>query len=168
MKKQITDILLASDKRKNVLLLLKDGPEEMEIPLESLDTTRTALLPQIKILRESHLVSKHKSEDRYELTIIGRLIVEEMEHFLPAVNLFGGSCDYLGTHHIDFIPEDLLKRMPELGPYDVIEIPINEFFDTDKTFFEKAVKSHYWLEITSALHPYALTKKANSNTLMAV
>ncbi|MDW7733504.1 MAG: hypothetical protein SCH66_13885 [Methanolobus sp.] len=71
MKKQITEVLLASDKRKNVLLLLQEGPLKMETLLESLDTTRSALLPQIKILKENHLISK--SQDTYELTTIGKL-----------------------------------------------------------------------------------------------
>jgi len=151
MKKKITDVLLASDKRKNVLLLLQDGPQEMEALLETLDTTRTALLPQIKILREKHLVSK--SDDTYELTTIGKLIVSEMERFLNTAETFGGNHDYLGTHYIDFIPADLLKRMPELGSYEIEEISINEFFENDEQFFQMALKSNYWYEITSTLHP---------------
>ncbi|QLC49012.1 winged helix-turn-helix domain-containing protein [Methanolobus zinderi] len=151
MKKQITDVLLASEKRKNVLLLLQEGSQEMETLLEELDTSRTALLPQLKILRENHLIAK--SDDSYELTTTGKLITDEMEKFLRTANIFGGDHAYLGTHYIDFIPEDLLKKIPGLGSYQVEDISINEFFDTDEEFFEKAVNSHYWFEITSTLHP---------------
>jgi predicted transcriptional regulator len=66
MKKPIIEILLSSEKRKKVLLLLQDGPREMETLLRSLNTTRTALLPQLKILKESHLISQ--SGDTYEST----------------------------------------------------------------------------------------------------
>lgn len=125
----------------------------METLLESLDTNRTALLPQIKILRESHLISKDKREDMYELTTIGKLIVDEMEHFLLTAEMFGGDYDFMGTHYIDFIPEHLLKRLPELGPYDVVDISINDFFDMDQDLFDDSVRSHYWFEITSTLHP---------------
>lgn len=46
MKKPIVEMLLASGKRKDVLLVLEDGPQEMESLLKLLDTTRTGLLPQ--------------------------------------------------------------------------------------------------------------------------
>jgi len=123
----------------------------METLLSELDTTRPALLPQIKVLRESNLVSK--SGDTYQLTTIGKLIVEEMDQFLRTAEMFGNNSGYLGTHYIDFIPDHLLKRMPELGSHNVEDIPISEFFDVDREFLGRAINSNYWLEITSTLHP---------------
>ena len=70
-----------------MLLLLLDGPKEMEMLIKSLKTNRTALLPQIKILKENHLISK--SGDTYKLTTIGKLIVDEMVLFLRTTNMFG-------------------------------------------------------------------------------
>ncbi|KXS42568.1 hypothetical protein HWN40_08140 [Methanolobus zinderi] len=40
MKKSLLDVIFASDKRKKVLLLLQDSPQEMETLLELLDTRR--------------------------------------------------------------------------------------------------------------------------------
>ena len=151
MKKPIVEVLLSSEKRKNMLLLLLDGPKEMETILKSLNTNRTALLPQIKILIESHLISKY--EDTYKLTTIGKLIVEEMIVFLRTANMFGENCDYLGTHFIDFIPTYLIKELPQLGSCNVIDISMGDFFDVEKVFLEKAIMSKYWLQITSSLHP---------------
>lgn len=102
-------MLLASEKRKDVLLLLEEGPQEMEKILKALNTTRTGLLPQMRTLKEGNLVYQHR--DTYELTTIGKLIVAEMISFLRAVNMFGGNYDYLGTHNIDFIPAHLLKKL---------------------------------------------------------
>ncbi|TGC07220.1 helix-turn-helix transcriptional regulator [Methanolobus halotolerans] len=151
MKKQITEVLLASDKRKNILLLLQEGPLKMETLFESLDTTRSALLPQIKILRENHLI--FKSQDTYELTTIGKLIVEEMVSFLSTAEMFGGNCEYFGTHFIDFIPPLFLKKLSQIGVGEVMEVSAEDFYDVDKEFLGKALESHEWLEITSALHP---------------
>ncbi|WP_292471622.1 transcriptional regulator FilR1 domain-containing protein [Methanolobus sp.] len=153
MKKITTDVLLASDKRKKVLLLLQDNPKEMEILLEALDTTRTALLPQMKILKEANLISKDKKEDRYELTTVGKMIVEEMASFLRTVETFGINSEYLATHYIDFIPSHLLKKLPELGSFHVADIPMSNFFEADTDFFERAITSNSWLEIASVLHP---------------
>jgi predicted transcriptional regulator len=151
MKMQITEVLLASNKRKNVLLLLQEGPQEMKTLLESLDTTRSALLPQIKILKQNSLISK--SRDTYELTTIGKLIVEEMVSFLTTADMFGGNCEYFGTHFIDFIPPLLLKKLPGVGICKVTNISAEDFYDVDKEFYGKALESHEWLEITSTLHP---------------
>ena len=52
MKKALLDVLYASDKRMRVLLLLKEEPKETQELLKFLDTTRQALLPQMKILEE--------------------------------------------------------------------------------------------------------------------
>lgn len=151
MKKAIVEMLLASGKRRDVLLLLDEGPQEMEKILKALNTTRTGLLPQMRTLKEGNLVYQHR--DTYELTTIGKLIVAEMRSFLRAVNMFGGNSDYLGTHYIDFIPLHLLKKMPELGSFNIYESDICEMFDQETAFIEKAIKSKYWLEVTSILYP---------------
>lgn len=134
-----------------MLLLLLDGPKEMEILLKSLKTTRAALLPQIRILKESHLITK--DTDTYKLTTIGKLIVEEMILFLRTANTFGTENDYFGTHYIDFIPMYLLKKLPQLGPCDVIDISIEDLFDVETEFSDKAITSKHWLQITSNIHP---------------
>lgn len=152
MKKPIVEVLLSSEKRKNVLLLLLDGPKEMETLIKSLKTNRTALLPQLRILKESRLISK-LDEDSYKLTTIGKLIVEEMIVFLRTTNMFGENRDYLGTHQIDFIPIYLLKKLPQLSYCNIIDISIGDFFDAEKDFLEKGIASKYWLQITSTLHP---------------
>jgi predicted transcriptional regulator len=70
------------------------------------------LLPQIRILKEHHLVSHDR--DIYELTTIGKLIVDEMSPLLDTVNFFEVDIDYWGTHNLDFIPPHLWKRIGEL------------------------------------------------------
>lgn len=79
------DVLFMSEKRKGVLLLLKDGTKETEYLLDCLDTTRQALLPQIRVLQEHCLVSH--SKDAYELTAIGKLIVDEMTLLLDKIEV---------------------------------------------------------------------------------
>ena len=151
MKKTIVEMLLASEKRKNVLLFLQDGPKEMEALLKSLNTNRTGLLPQMKMLKEGHLIYQHK--DTYELTTIGKLITAEMISFLRAIEMYGGNNDYLGIHNIDFIPAHLLKKLPEIGLCNIIESSMCDMFDPETDFIEKAIRSKYWFQVTSILYP---------------
>ena len=55
-----------SQKRKNLLMLLKDGPKSWEEIKASLHVTSTGMLPQIKILEDEKLICRKGKE--YGLT----------------------------------------------------------------------------------------------------
>lgn len=158
MKKALIDVLFASDKRKGVLLLLQGGPKETETLLKSLETTRQALLPQMKILEEHHLVSHY--EDAYELTTIGKLIVDEMVPLLDTTTFFDNDIDYWGTRKLDFIPPHLLKRIKELNECRVINPPILDLYALPQEFYgaydlsqETCSKAKTFFAVTAFFYP---------------
>ncbi|WP_321418371.1 winged helix-turn-helix domain-containing protein [uncultured Methanomethylovorans sp.] len=118
MKKALIEVLFASDKRRKVLLLLRKEPKEMETLFTSLEITRRELVPQMKILKAHHLVSHYK--DTYELTTIGKLIVDEMVPLLDKVEVLDTDIDYWGTRKLDFIPPHLFKRILELKDCQIV------------------------------------------------
>jgi len=150
MNKPLCNVLFMSEKRKQVLLLLQNGAKEMEAVLRSLDTTRQALLPQMKVLEEHHLVDHY--EDTYELTTIGKLVVEEMAPLINTVDIFDVDINYLGTHNIDFIPPHLLKRLRELKNCEIVNPSVTELYSLHKSFHEqKNTESVY--KVTNFLYP---------------
>lgn len=151
MKKELLDVIFASKKRKDVLLLLQKEPQDTESLLKSLGTTRQSLLPQIKILEESHFVVHYK--DTYELTTIGKLVVDEMLPLLDTIEFLDNDIDYWGTHNLDFIPPDLLKRVSELGNCRVITPPVTEIHQISNEFQESSKNSTSIFTITSFFHP---------------
>lgn len=153
MKKPLVDVIFASEKRKNTLLILKDSPMEMETILKSLDTTRQALLPQIKILENSHLI-KHKDRDAYELTTIGKMLVDRMEPLLGTLEVLDEDVNFWGDHDLDFIPPHLLKRICELTPCNVItNVPSTEIYKPSEAIVEKAMSSKAQTSVTTFLFP---------------
>lgn len=112
MKKRLLDVLFASEKRTNVLLFLQDGAKEMATLLELLDTKRNSLLPQMKILEEHHLIIHYN--DTYELTTIGKLIVDDMIPLLDKTDVIDIDVDYWGSRDLDFIPPHLLEKIGHL------------------------------------------------------
>ena len=112
-------------REKNTLLLLQDGAKGIEYLLEPLDTTRQALLPQMRVLEEHHLVSRNK--DVYELTTIGKLIVEDMVPLLSTLEVLDIDIDYWGMHKLDFMPSQLLRRIDELKTCNLIKVPFQEY-----------------------------------------
>ncbi|TGC08709.1 transcriptional regulator [Methanolobus halotolerans] len=150
-KKPLLDVIFASDKRKNVLLLLKSGPKEMGFILNYLNTSRQALLPQIRILEEHHLIDKQ--DDNYELTDIGKLIVDEMAPLLSTLDVLDVDIDYWATRNLDFIPPHLLKRINELGACERITPSISEMYEIHDKFYEISRKSTSYFAITAAFFP---------------
>jgi predicted transcriptional regulator len=151
MRKALLDVLFMSEKRKNVLLLLQDGPKETQIILDHLKTTRNALLPQMKVLEENYLVIHYN--DTYGLTKIGELIVSEIEPLLATIDVLGQNIEYWGTHKLDFIPPHLLKRINEIGECEVVNPVITETFEINSNFHETSRKSPYLFHVTTFLYP---------------
>jgi predicted transcriptional regulator len=152
MKKPLLDVMFASEKRKNVLLLMQDGPKKMEYLLQSLNTSRQALLPQTKILEEHYLIQHEK--DTYMLTHVGKLIIDEIAPAIGTVDVLSNDIDYWGTHNFDFIPLHLLSRIRELGLCNSVEVKMQDIFDEDATFVEEAKRTKFLFTVTSFVFPH--------------
>lgn len=82
MRSFLITVLLSSEKRTELLLLLKDEPRTIEEINNELNTNSVAILPQLKKLKENGLVIQ---EDRiYDLSLLGRIIVRKMESLVKA------------------------------------------------------------------------------------
>jgi predicted transcriptional regulator len=82
MRSSLITVLLSSEKRTELLILLKEKPRTIEEINNELGTNSVAILPQLKKLKESGLVVQ---EDRvYELSLLGRIIVRKMESLVIA------------------------------------------------------------------------------------
>jgi predicted transcriptional regulator len=99
VNEKLIDIIFSCEERKNILLFLKSGPQEMEFILESLETSREALLPHMGILEDSFLVTGF--DDIWELTVIGQLMVSKMIALLSTADVLDSGIDYWGTHSLE-------------------------------------------------------------------
>jgi len=151
MKKLLLDVIFASEKRKRVLLLLKDGAQGMEFLLRSLNTTRQALLPQTKVLEEHYLVVHY--EDTYELTTIGKLVVDKMAPLINTVETFENDIDYWGTRNLDFIPSHLFEKMGKLQNCEIICPTLTELFSVHKSLNPEYSVSTSVYTVTTILYP---------------
>lgn len=142
--------MLASDKRKEVLLLLNDGPQEIEHLLKSLNTTRQALLPQIKTLENHYLISHQK--DILELTPIGKILVKELIPLLRTIEFFDVDIEYLGTQKLGFIPQNLFNRVKEIGSSKVVTPELANMYDLNEEFHEASKTSKSVYIVTSFIY----------------
>lgn len=105
-------ILLSSEKRTDLLLLLKEKPRTIEEINDALDTNSVAILPQLKKLKEFELVIH---EDRvYDLSPLGKIITRKMEPLIDVVRLLEESYDdYWSGLKPGGVPPGLLKLNKE-------------------------------------------------------
>ena len=151
MKKQLLNVVFASDKRKNVLLFLKGGPQKMSPLLELLDATRSSLLPQMKILEDYHMIIHYG--DTYELTTIGKLLIDKMIPLLDKVEFFDSDINYWGTHNLSFIPPELLHRLNKLRKCKVITPSYVDIYKLNKEILKTSLISRYHYGIVTFYHP---------------
>ena len=151
MKDSVVSLIFNSDKRKKILLLLFDGEKSREEIKNSLDVTSTALIPQIKKLKEKGLVIQNG--DHYILSSIGIIIVGKMKHLLETVNVFEANKHFWENRNLGGIPQTFLGRFEELGTYTVIEPDLSHLFEFPKEFTENIDKSSNIMVYNAYFHP---------------
>lgn len=151
MTQSLVDVIFASEKRKNTLLLLQDGPKKMEFFLTSLSTTRQSLLPQIRILEDHYLIRHFR--DIYELTDIGKIIVNDMKSLVDKIGVFDTDIDYWGSHKFEFIPSHLLNRIDELEKCEIVSPPITELYSFHQSFILGDKEGSPAYIVTAFLYP---------------
>jgi predicted transcriptional regulator len=151
MNPNLLDLILFSEKRKAFLLLLKEGPKSTQEILDRLQVPRTALLPQIKKLKEQNLVIHE--EGMYCLSLVGEIIIEKMKPLLDTLEVFEKNEEFWADRRLTPIPPRLMKRISELGNYRLIEPDLSHTFDLNPEFVKYTSNSNHILMFFSYFHP---------------
>lgn len=151
MQASLIDTMLNSEKRKNLLLLLLEGEKGRDQIKTALNVTSTAIIPQIKKLKEAGLVLQE--EDNYQLSYMGQVLVENILPYLNIVEVFEENEEYWLTRNLKGVPWPLLKRLGELGNYLLIEPDLNYLFEFPREFRENIFKSKFVMAFTAYFHP---------------
>ncbi|ALK05505.1 Predicted transcriptional regulator, contains HTH domain [Methanosarcina thermophila] len=151
MQLELLELIFLSDKRKQLLLFLKDGPKNMDEIKETLDVTSTAILPQIKKLKEKSLV--FQEDKSYRLSLIGKVLVEKMQPLVNIVDVFEDNFDYWAERDLQGIPPAFRKRLGELKKSKLIQPDLDRMFELDPEIVENISKSTRILECIAYFDP---------------
>lgn len=150
-KDTLIDLLLRSDKRRKILLFLKEGPKNIEEITGLLDSSCAAILPQIKRLTEKGLV---KQEDKkYRLSTVGLIITEKMAPLLGTLEVFENNLDYWAQKDLTGIPSFLRLKLEMLSQYKVVEPQLNRMFEPPEEFINSLKKSTEIMYFSSFFQP---------------
>lgn len=120
MSVSLSNLIWISEKRKNLLLLLNDGPRSSEHIVKALNTTFHSISPQLRVLIDEGLVYESE-EDVYNLTSIGKLIVSNMYPLFTTLYVLEEDLDYWKERNLSNVPDFILERIGELGTYMIME-----------------------------------------------
>lgn len=152
MNSPLLELIFLSERRKDLLLFLKEGPRSITEIKESLNVDLVAILPQIKKLRESSLILK--KGDIYSLSPLGIAVVCRMEQIIDVLRLFGSKYEYWSNHAIESIPYPFRSRIGELNNCTFSEPPDRTyFFEPHREFVENLTKSKKISSVASVFHP---------------
>lgn len=151
MKTKLLDLLISSEKRKNLLMILREGPKNLADIRESLNVTSSGVIPQIRMLEQRNLISQ--DEKGYVLTDTGRLLSNYLYPLIKIVDFIEENEDYWNTHDFTVIPDHLLLRLYELGACKVDEVDLNTMYEPHRLFFESLSKSIWIKGVTPVYNP---------------
>jgi predicted transcriptional regulator len=147
---ELLNIISASDKRRNLLILLTRGPHEWDDIKRILNVTSTGMLPQIKILEEEHLIGRDGR--KFFLTPIGKVLATQMDPLIRTMEVLERNKKFWHEHDLSVLPHEILLHIGELGDYQIIENPDVELFDVN-TFLKNISTSTVLKGISHTVHP---------------
>jgi predicted transcriptional regulator len=146
----LLETIIASEKRRNLLLLLKTGPHTWDEIKTQLNVTATGMLPQIKILEQEHLLQRE--ERTFDLTPMGRVLVDHMEPLTQTIDVFSRYKKFWQEHAVGELPPEILADIRSLGDYQIIENSDEEIFDIN-SFLNNISGAKSIKGISHTIHP---------------
>lgn len=152
MNGPLLELIFLSEKRKDLLLFLKEGPKTIKEINSHLNVNSVAILPQLKKLKESSLV--FKTEDFYTLSPLGIAVAGRMQSMVSLLNVFGTHYEYWANHAVECIPPSLRKRIGDLENCLFSEPPDRtRLFEPHKEFVKYLSLSKRVQGTASIFHP---------------
>jgi predicted transcriptional regulator len=152
MKLELINLLLFSDKRKNFLLLLAEGPKTIDEVLNLLQIPRVSLLPQIKKLKEEGLIIQEG--DIYRLSAIGNILIKKAQPLLNAISVFEENEYFWSQRKMDTIPVSFLRRIGVLKSCQLIGPVIDNWSDLSPESVRYFDESSKVMLLYSYFHPF--------------
>jgi predicted transcriptional regulator len=151
MKCSLLDTIFISEKRKGLLLFLKEGAKTKEDIREHFNFPWKSMIPQIKKLLEWNLVTYEN--EIYSLTPTGEAIVENMQNLLMSLNIHQDNLDYWSDHDLSPIPREMLYRIGELEECEVLEPNLPSIFEQQEEILKRINGSRRISTFISVYHP---------------
>jgi len=149
---KLLDALFFSEKRKNLVLFLRDGAKNLTEIKDSLDVKAPAIIPQIRILEEKKIIIQKGKE--YFLTDIGQILVDNyMYPIVDTLDLVENNQQFFNIHDLSIIPKTLLKQLHKLKGCRVDQVDPQNMYEPHRLFIENLSSSKQIKGVTPIFNP---------------
>jgi predicted transcriptional regulator len=148
---ELLNVISASDKRRNLLILLNSGPQEWDDIKRILNVTSTGMLPQIKILEEENLIQRDGR--KIFLTPMGKILTTRMMPLVRTMDILDKNRKFWGEHDLGVLPEEILLDIGDLGNYEVIASSDVEIYESHEDFINNISQANTIRGISHMVHP---------------
>lgn len=145
------DLLVLSEKRKNLFLLLRGGSKTLQEIKDYLHITSPGIISQIHKMEEMQLI--YRINKKYALTEMGEVLAEYLYKFENILRLFGEKRKFWSEHEISAIPLEFRNRLHELGNFILIESTPTDIFRPQNEFMKNLMKAKWLKGVSPVLHP---------------
>jgi predicted transcriptional regulator len=150
-KIRLMELVFRSEKRRDLLIFLKDKPRSMDEIQAHLCVDSVSILPQLKKLKDRKLILQ--KDHTYELSIMGKAIVDRMPPLLDTLEVLENNFDYWSRRNFEGIPPVFRSRIWELKNCKLIRPDLSHMFELDPEFVENLLLSRQVLGFSSYFHP---------------
>lgn len=148
----LLDAIFLSEKRKNLLLLLKEeGPKSSDEIKNAFDFPWKSMIPQIKKLVDMGLVIQ--TDGVYSLSEMGTVIATNVKFLLNTLKIYEENRDFWSEHDLSSIPFYLLTRIGELGQCKILKSDLSHMFKVQEDIVKCMLGSSQIMVFISAIHP---------------
>ncbi|AKB21356.1 winged helix-turn-helix domain-containing protein [Methanosarcina sp. WH1] len=150
----IIDLAILSEKRRDILLLIEKKPGNFEEIESLLDISSVSLRFHIKKLLDFGFLEKE--EGKYKLSGMTIPIVDNLKRFLDSLTFFEENMDYWKKQDLTPVPDFLLRRLEELGRFELIKSDTAHMFEIPQEIMDNLRTSEEISVFFSCLHPKIL------------
>ncbi len=145
------DLLILSEKRKNLFLQLRSGPKTLQEIKDHLHITSPGIISQVHKMEEMQLICRINK--KYALTEMGEVLAEYLYKFKNILRLFGDKRKFWSEHEISAIPLEFRFRLHELANSILIESTPIDIFRPQDEFMKNLMKAKWLKGVSPVLHP---------------
>lgn len=147
----LLSFLVGSEKRKNLLLFLHEGPKTLQEIRECISVSSAGIIPEIRKMENRQLI--YQSSRKYMLTEIGKIISEFLLRFEKILKMFGNDMKFWSEHNISGIPEEFCLRLYELGNYEICRSTPTDIFRPQNEYLRNLSNASWMKGASPVLHP---------------
>ncbi len=147
----LLSILTFSEKRKDILFLLRENPRTLSEIKDYFDVRSPEILPRLKEMEAANMIIRQ--EGMYQLTSLGKVAAIYYKPFLDTLTAIETNEDFWRDHDLSAIPDVLLNRIQELKECRIVRDEHEHIYDTHKAFVENVLSSTRFMGFSSIFLP---------------